>query len=378
MNSYRSPGVATRREIFISAPKVETFGNTTRVTSEVNGTPLWFESDDADLEPSPEAFGSALLFPGQHRGRTLRFESPVSEAWLENSDKIMQAWHEWWGYRPRRVIATRRPDENRDARSTALMFSGGVDSFHCLLAGAEPHMLVAVHGFDIPLDDSVRMAWLRRSLDEVADAHGCKPIVVRTNLREHPASGKRHLWDRAHGGGLISIGHLLSRQIGRLVVAASWFYADERPFGSHTRTDPLYAANGFSADHFGNSATREDKIACLAFNDLARRHLRVCWKNLRDTANCSRCEKCVIAMLHLAENGVLSEFGGFDSHDLPERIDGVPYFNYYLLLAGRILERRGLDEPTLRSLEKAIARSRRIAPALKLRSRFREIVDRVT
>ncbi len=367
----------TRREICVSVPRVETFGKTTRITADVSGTPLWFESDDVELEPAPEAFGSALLFPAQHRGRTLRFESPVSEVWRENSDKIIQVWHEWWGYQPRRVVAERRPDENRNARSTALMFSGGVDSFHCLLSGAEPQVLVAVHGFDIPLDDSVRMASLRRSLDEVADVHGCKPIVIRTNLREHPASGKRHLWDRAHGGGLISMGHLLSRQIGRLVVAASWFYAEERPFGSHTRTDPLYASSGFSVDHFGGSARREDKIACVAFNDLARRHLRVCWQNLPGAANCSRCEKCVIAMLHLAENGVLSEFDVFDGHDLPERIDGVPYFSYYFNLTGRILERRKLDQPTLRSLEKAIFRSRRIAPALRVRSRLRQIVDRV-
>lgn len=112
----------TRREIFVSVPRVETFGKTTRITADVSGTPLWFESDDVDLEPAPEAFGSALLFPAQHRGRTLRFESPVSEVWRENSDKIIQAWHEWWGYQPLRVVAERRPDENRNARSTALMF----------------------------------------------------------------------------------------------------------------------------------------------------------------------------------------------------------------------------------------------------------------
>ena len=91
----------------------------------------------------------------------------------------------------------RRRDSRVGSSNAALMFSAGVDSYYSLLCGSKPNVLVSVHGFDIALNDTLRMASLRTALDDTARAHGCIPIVVRTNLREHPSVGKAHLWDRS-------------------------------------------------------------------------------------------------------------------------------------------------------------------------------------
>lgn len=49
---------------------------TYRVMAEVDGVPLWYESDDIQLSVSPEAFATALLVPGLHGGRRVILEAP--------------------------------------------------------------------------------------------------------------------------------------------------------------------------------------------------------------------------------------------------------------------------------------------------------------
>ncbi len=364
------------KAIRISTPREERRAGVSRVTADVDGTPLWFESPDAELAPRPEAFASALLLSSQHRGRPLVSEGALSEAWMENAGEILRKWHAWWGYQPRRPIADVHPDDDARGHSRALMFSAGVDSYHSLLTGPAPGVLIAVHGFDITLGDVQRMAGLRLAVDATATAHNCLPVVVRTNLREHPSFGKPHTWERAHGGALVAIGHLLSRQIGEQVISSSWFAPIEQPWGSHSVTDPLFAANGFTVDHFGGPTRRESKVAAVAFDPLVRNHLRVCWKNSSAVGNCSRCEKCVVTMLHLMENAVLGEFQVFDSSDMQSRIDALPFIQHNLNLAARIVERHIVDANIARALRRAIKRSQLAEPLLRMRTHLRTAVDR--
>jgi hypothetical protein len=362
------------KAITVGIPRVEKLNGVSRATADVDGIPLWFESGDVDLAPSPEAFASALLFSSVHRRRNMVSEAPLSDVWIDNALLIQAAWKEWWGYAPRRIAATRRPDSVTRNQTAALMFSAGVDSYHSLLCGSRPDVLVSVHGFDIPLNDSTRMNTLKLALDETASAHGLRPIVIRTNLREHPSAGRPGLWERSHGCGLAAIGHLLSQQIGRLIISASWFLPDEQPWGSHTRTDPLFSANGMIVEHFGADVRREEKVAAVASDRNALRHVRVCYMNVDDSRNCSRCEKCVITMLHLMENGVLDECDAFDSHDLAGRVDALPFVHYYFKISKRILERGKLEPGVEQALAKLLTRSRRAHALLRMRSRIQQAV----
>lgn len=304
-------------------------------------------------------------------------ETPLSDLWMENVARLLPIWQAWWGYVPRIPIAETRPDARETSSGSALLFSAGVDSFFSLISGAKPEILVSVQGFDMPLDDTTRMAGLRTALHAAARAYACRPVVVRTNLREHPSSGRPHLWERSHGGALVAIGHLLSGGIGRLVVSASYNVLVVRPWGSSPMTDPLLAANGFAIDYFGGHTRREDKAKLLASDPLVRRHLRVCWENGKASGNCSRCEKCLVTMLHLVECGMLREFEVFDGADeLCERIDAVPILRHHMNVVKRIIERGKVEPDVTRSLSTLLRRSRRVAPVRQLKSRVRDLVDR--
>ena len=60
-----------------------------RVSAQVAGQALWFECDDAPLDPAPEAWVSALLIPSLHRRQRLVSEAPLSAGWLENLERLL-------------------------------------------------------------------------------------------------------------------------------------------------------------------------------------------------------------------------------------------------------------------------------------------------
>lgn len=88
--------------------------------------PVWFESSEVRLRPSPEAFGSALLLPALGLRKRLRMEEPVSPVWYANVEKLLEIFHEWWGlppWAPQAELAEEAKGER--AAQTALCFSGG-------------------------------------------------------------------------------------------------------------------------------------------------------------------------------------------------------------------------------------------------------------
>lgn len=292
-----------------------------------DGHPLWFESPDVALRPAIEAFGCALLVPALDRGRQLVLpaEHPVCPQWLGNLAEMLAVFEEWWSY-PRLLpqAATAGPAAG-GARSTALCFSGGVDSFFTLLCSPRPiDLLVMVHGFDVALRDAPRFARCEAMLRVVAEAVGARPVVLRTNLRQHPAL-KRVSWDRAHGGPLAAVGHLLRDCVGTLRISSPSHLTRSEALGSHWRIDSLWSSSGLRVEHFGEPATRAQKLRRIADHPLVQRHLRVCWEHLNGRLNCSRCVKCLHTMLILASLGVLERFPGFDARPgWADRLDHAP------------------------------------------------------
>src|SRR5262245_11422945 len=114
-----------------------------RVSAGVDGTPLWFESADAALNPSPEAFASAMLVPAIDRGERLTLEEPVSSVWRSSVRQALSVFNQWWGYPELLPEPVHHPPEAARASQTALLFSGGVDSFHTLLLPATVRLHIA-------------------------------------------------------------------------------------------------------------------------------------------------------------------------------------------------------------------------------------------
>jgi len=314
-----------------------------RVIADVDGTPLWFESADVALSPSPEAFASAMLIPAIVRGEKLTLEDALSPIWLSNVKQILTAFNEWWDYAkipPESAAASSTviPSEIPRATKTALCFTGGVDSFYTLLrSGYEINYLVYVIGYDMRLDDVRRFAAFEPSLRAAAAAAGAAPVVIRTNLREL-SSFSPVSWERTHGGALAAIGHLLGGVAGQLLISSSIPYNGDRVWGSHWRTDQFWSSERLSVINVGSEAWRNVKLKSIAGEALVREHLRVCWENREAAGNCSRCEKCVRTRLLLAGCGELDNYPGFKNGDsLLDDVNALPHshsiINSYLQAA---------------------------------------------
>ena len=308
-------------------------GGTHRVRAQAGGDELFFESEDVALAPSPVAFASALLPAAVQHGRQLRVAEPLDPLWLDGVREIVRIWASWWSTSPdladsleaRPAAAGRAPAASpADASRTALCFSGGVDSFHALLTlRPAPRILLFCEGYDIPLGDADRAASATRSLRAVAAATDSRAIVMRSNLRSHPAvrgSG----WGRVHGGPLAALGHLCVPEVDELVVSSTHHVGEDARWGSHWQTDDMWSSSTLRVTHYGHEARRFDKVAALVDEPLARRHLRVCWENRAGPGNCGACEKCCRTMLQLEVAGAdVARWPFAGSGSLAERIERV-------------------------------------------------------
>ena len=355
-----------------------------RVTAEVGGAPLWFESADLPLAPAPEAFGSAALIPALHHRLRLQFADPVDSEWLENLARLIPVLHRWWRYPEwnpetppgERGIPAAGGSESRDNGPRALFFSGGVDSFHRLLCDLErPAWIVTLWGFDFPLDDTTRAAAVEDGVRRIAAATGTRCAVVRTNARQHPLVD-RTPWERAHGGILAGVGHLLAPAATRITISSSAPSDLEIPYGSHWSIDPLWSSSRTSVFHGGRGSMRVDKLRAIAPHPLVREHLRVCWRNLAPTGNCSRCGKCLFAMLALESFGELEHSRVFEGRsELAGRIDALPRTRDRFDSFAELAEAPNLDPRVAAAVRALVKRSRHAArPDVRLR---RAVMSRV-
>lgn len=344
------------RDVIVGPVLVQASPGGWRATAAVDGSPVWFDCREAGLDASSEAMASAVLLAAAHRGRRLRIADPVSPAWRSNTTQMMDVWREWWGYP---VLPPHAPElpAPRSARGGAVLcFTGGLDSFFTLLCGeTKPDALAYVHGYDIALDDSPRMAAWEAALREVGAAMGARVVVLQSNLRRHRLVA-RCAWERAHGGALAAIGHLLTSSTGTLLIASSFPAHYGYSWGSHVRLDALWSSDRLQVVHHGATHTRVGKLRAIADHELVRRHLRVCWENRSPHGNCSRCDKCLCTMATIATYGDQGRFRTFDwPASLTDRINQVRATRF-VRTYGELLD-AGLPSPLAAAIRELLKRS---------------------
>ncbi|MDX1775277.1 MAG: hypothetical protein R3297_01710, partial [Desulfobulbales bacterium] len=237
-------------------------------------------------------------------------------------------------------------------------FTCGVDSFHTLVNNLNTvSHLIFVCGYDIPLHLEKRMQATHFALKEIAEYYNKKLIVVRTNLREHSIF-KGVNWEHAHGGALAAVGHLLSDNIGQIIIPSTYMHLEQKAWGSTAETDPLWSSDRLQIKHFGAALIRPQKIKSIVNEPLAKKHLRVCWEMRNSWVNCSECEKCIRTMLGISLCAPVQDFVQFDhSQPLEKRIDSLPFITRHTYPYYRDFLESGLDEKYKEAIKRLIQRS---------------------
>ena len=355
----------------ISGFQHEKTGTTSRVSTDIDGASLWFESDDVDLEPSVEALASIWLIPALLSKRSLKIDEPLCKTWLANAHKVMEFLDESWGANPIEIDANPVEKSIPVGQARGLFFSGGVDSFYTLLSIEKPDFLIYVESFDVPSDEENRARIARERLCRVASAIGSKPITIRTNLKKHPTFKKPRFAD-THAALLGAVGHLLAPHLGSVIIAPSWHKGHHAVYGSHWQMDPLWSSGRVKIIHGDNTQKRRARVFAIAGEKLVQENLQVCFEN----ANCSRCAKCIRTMVELHQAKQLPKFKVFDqSVPIWEAIDQVPKINPGgTSTYENILENN--PEPELASaIKRLFRRSSLAATALEDQLKERRYVD---
>ncbi|HEU4800539.1 MAG TPA: hypothetical protein VFS94_07900 [Gemmatimonadales bacterium] len=348
--------------LHLERPRAQATATGSRVTARVGGADVWFESPDIVLVPSIEAFVAAFLIPSLGLRRPLAVAGRACPEFVANTRQVVELAHQWWRYPKRQPTyhTTLGAVSGSRGPRAALFFSGGLDSFHSLLAsGRHVDDLVFVHGFDVPLIDTPRADACERLLRDVAASTGQRVIRVRTNLRQHPELTSLH-WGRTHGGALAAVGHLLSGHVTSVLISSSNPLTHRGGWGSHWALDRWWSSGSLRVEHVGAECDREQKLAAVARHPLVRQHLRVCWENRDAALNCGRCEKCLRTQLGLLAQGELSHSTVFD-HRVPiaQRLDRLQRINDPVMFAfyQRMIE-RGLPPDVGVAARRLLRRSR--------------------
>ncbi|MFM9195944.1 MAG: hypothetical protein ACKOWG_09415 [Planctomycetia bacterium] len=217
-------------------------GRTSRVTARVDGRPIWFDSTDVPLDASAEAYGSALLVPAMHAGRSLSLAGMVCETWASHLPRLTDAVRTLWYPDAPRPHAIPRRRHASPSPLTTLCFTAGVDAFFTYFESRDRiDMLAYVVGYDVKLRQRRRAADVSRIIRSVAAETGTRGIVIRTNLRRHPLM-RAAPWVRSFGGALAAVAHLLAGSAGRLLISGDGLGFEHPEVGARAGTDHLFVA----------------------------------------------------------------------------------------------------------------------------------------
>lgn len=269
---------------------------------------LAFQCTDLELVADANAVLIGSLLPAMRMGVDIHCEEPVSERLLDRLPMAQAILHRW-DSELRRVNVYPRGLQacgSRPGGRVGVFFSGGVDSFYSLLRHRdEISDLIFVHGYDVALDNPKMRQQCDGLMRRIGSALGKRVIQVETNLR--PWLDAYAGWgELAHGAALAVVGQLLSGELSKIYIPASYTYETLFPWGSHPLLDPLWSSESLEFVHDGCDVSRSEKVAALSTHEIALDSLRVCWQpTARDTLNCGGCEKCVRTMINLRLAGAL-------------------------------------------------------------------------
>lgn len=202
-------------------------------------------------------------------------------------------------------------------------FSGGVDSLFTLwkhlpqnqpIPGHQVTHAVFIKGFDILPSEDPHYQFLLEKFKPAAAEIGVELIPLETNLLS--IIHKRLPSPNFYGPIIIGTGQVFGAGFGKFIIPSSWDHKQlqKKAYSSDPLIDPFLSTDTLEVIHHGATHARIDKVEAIADWEIARKVLWVCeiHKFTQDTWNCSRCEKCVRAMIPLYALGKMDKFKSFE------------------------------------------------------------------
>ena len=222
-------------------------------------------------------------------------------------------------------------DGDADGRSTALLFSGGIDALDTYYRHREEEpALISIHGFDVDLDDAPAWKDKRRRIEAFADARGLDSFSIEMNMMSFmedfmlKAHFRRFLqsdWYDAVQQGLGMTGLCaplaFARGFDTIYMADGASRTYDIKVGNHPKIVDSIAWDGTSVQSDGYEFTRQEKIERIAGflreNEISP---HTCLKS--GAGNCGECEKCLRTAFGLV-------LAGLDPNRYDYRLDDASF-----------------------------------------------------
>ncbi|MEN9362474.1 MAG: hypothetical protein RL095_4009 [Verrucomicrobiota bacterium] len=251
----------------------------------------------------------------------VRVSGEASPVFLKNLTRITEIFSSWFPrYHRVEYSAVSVRSQPRQGRRIGAFFTGGVDSFYTFLKHRDEITdLIFVHGYDVDLDDLPRRHSVSAMGRAIAKESGVNFLELETDaIRIFRDFGR---WGQhAHGFGLASAARHLADEFQRIYIPSTFSHQDLVPWASHPDTDRLFGDETLELIHDGLEADRSAKVRAIVEDDLALRHLRVCWTRVEGHYNCGRCEKCLRTMTALQAFQALHRCSTFEKELQPQTI----------------------------------------------------------
>ena len=227
-----------------------------------------------------------------------------------------------------RLKAKKKTENNINNTNTAMLFSGGVDAYATYIRTHEKTPdLVTILGADIEINDKEQWTSFTDFIESETLLKANAKQYIETNVRTFYTYQVELLlkdigwWGKIqHGlsliGSLAPISYIKGYK--NIYIASSYTEQIDIAWGSTPQIDEKITWAGVSVHHDGYELKRQDKVDLITqFSSDKKTNfkLRVCYSELRNSFNCSKCEKCYRTILGLILNGKNPNHYGFDVNE---------------------------------------------------------------
>jgi hypothetical protein len=262
----------------------------------------------------------AVLPAAMEGGFNIHINQPVDREVMANAERLTRIWELWvpGRYRSIEISCEGEWAKIRNNRSSRIdLYSGGVDSTFSILRLASresrAHALT-VEGLEYrdKSGSAARFPQLMAKTAPLLEKLNYEQIVVRTDARFDPIS-------LTHGLTLASCAFLLSDLFEEGTIEADRTPAQDMvtfPWGTNHITNDYLAGSDFALRTIGSDASRTEKLAAIAENEIALPFLSFCREPAFLPLNCGRCNKCIrTKMMFAATIGRIPEIFVDDRFD---------------------------------------------------------------